>query len=110
LGATTIADDGRDDLVLAVDEAVANVVDHAYAQFDAPGDVAVNAQVEPHPDGGECIVASVTDRGRWRPCPSDSGYRGRGLNLMKCCTDWFTIESGDTGTRVVMRTSPIRPT
>lgn len=107
---TGLADDDRDDLVLAVDEAVANVVDHAYAQFDDPGDLVVNVEVGPHPDGGDCIVADVADRGRWRPCLSESGYRGRGLNLMRCCTDWVRIESSDAGTRVVMGTRPIRLT
>jgi anti-sigma regulatory factor (Ser/Thr protein kinase) len=85
-----------------VDEAIANVVDHAYPQFEDPGDVAVAIEMGQHPNGRECIVASVSDRGRWRPPPSDPGYRGRGLPLMKCCTAWLRIERSDLGTRVVM--------
>lgn len=99
-------EDGED-LVLAVDEAVTNVVDHAYATFDEAGPVVLDAKVEPRTDGLECVVVTVSDSGRWRPVPKDPGYRGRGLRMMRVCADSWRLESDASGTRVTLATGPI---
>src|SRR5215207_2521993 len=77
-------DEELDDVVMAVDEAVANVVDHAYRLAPAAGDVHVYAWIATESGHRRCVV-SVTDRGRWRPVPQDRGNRGRGLLMMTSC-------------------------
>lgn len=97
-----MSSEDRDDLVLAVSEAVANSVDHAYAGTAEPGGVEVHAEVNRRADGTWRVVASVTDAGRWRPAAGQPGYRGRGLHLMRACTDEMQITVNDEGTQVVL--------
>ncbi|HEY2203983.1 MAG TPA: ATP-binding protein [Pseudonocardia sp.] len=92
----------RDDLVLAVHEAVANVVDHAYRDAPAPGSVVIGSEFSQDRDGSRWVTVTVTDRGVWRPVPEDNGYRGRGLQMIGALTDWRWIEPGTDGTRVTM--------
>jgi anti-anti-sigma factor len=81
------------DLQLAVSEATANVVDHAYP--DGPGEF-------------DCLLAStpagvrvtVRDEGRWRPESADKGYRGRGLQMIKAMSDEFRLDHDERGTVV----------
>lgn len=83
-------------LVLAVNEAVANAIEHAY--LEAPGEVSVSAAV--HADG--CVVVTVSDRGRWRPPPADPGWRGRGLPLIERLSQLARVRANETGTTVQM--------
>jgi anti-anti-sigma factor len=91
---TGLTEDETDDLQLAVGEAVANAVEHAYAGQE-PGAVrygltAVTAGVQ----------VEVADDGRWRP-PGDPGYRGRGLRVIDGLGDELAVEhDGAPGTRV----------
>jgi serine/threonine-protein kinase RsbW len=90
--------DGVEDLILATDEAMANVVDHAYPDVIGHFDLdAVRG-----PAGG--ITVTVTDYGRWHsPVMSpERSLRGRGLQLMKGLARAVEIEAGRTGTRVQM--------
>lgn len=88
--------DGVDDLVLAAYEALANVADHAYP--DGSGDAWVDAdRCTPHE-----LVVVVSDRGLWRPPPSDPGLRGRGMTLISALAEKVSVHRGDAGTRVVM--------
>ena len=99
-------EDELDDIVMAVDEAVANVVDHAYPPGPATGDVHVYAWIAtaaPH----RRVVVSITDRGRWRPVPQDNGNRGRGLLVMRTCMATLHIERTSGGTAVTMTSAPI---
>jgi anti-sigma regulatory factor (Ser/Thr protein kinase) len=93
-----------DDLVVAVNEAVANVIDHAYRDRPEPGDVHVYAWSiwEGTGSGSRRIVVAVTDHGRWRPLPADPGHRGRGLPMIRACTDSVLIERAAGGTSVIM--------
>ena len=85
------SDEETHDLVLAVSEAVTNVVEHAYT---APGgQVEVEATIR---QGLARIV--VRDRGRWRPSRPDDG--GRGLLLMRELIDKVDVVSGPDGTEV----------
>ncbi len=84
------------DIVLACSEACANVVEHAYAlrrgELEVEGDVSASEST---------IV--VRDFGRWR-APRSSN-RGRGTPLMETIMDDVSINSGESGTEVVMRRS-----
>ena len=66
-----------EDLQLALGEAVANGVEHAYRDR-AAGECAF--RVAWQPDGA--VEVTVQDFGTWRPPPADPGFRGRGLALM----------------------------
>lgn len=80
------------EIVLAVNEAVTNAVQHAYAPADPGGTVEVRASVErfdPFPGHGDGrrVRVRVRDRGRWRPDPHDrsdeAAEQGYGLAVMR---------------------------
>ncbi len=87
----------EDALVLAVSEAGANAVEHAYGDGDREGVVAVEATSE-----GDTIVVSVRDNGTWRS-EVDRQDRGRGTAIMTALTDELERESTSRGTTVTMR-------
>jgi serine/threonine-protein kinase RsbW len=89
-----------DDVVLAVHEAVMNVVDHAYVTMEV-GDVGVTGVVLTERGGARAKVV-VRDRGRWRTASREPGYRGRGLLVMRGCMHEVDIRTGDDGTEVTM--------
>jgi anti-sigma regulatory factor (Ser/Thr protein kinase) len=82
------------EVTIAVSEACANAIEHAYSP--APAAFELDATGE----NGEVTVA-VRDEGRWRP-PRGSN-RGRGLSIMVAAMDDVQIDRTDTGTQVVMR-------
>jgi anti-sigma regulatory factor (Ser/Thr protein kinase) len=84
------------DLVLAVHEAAMNAVEHAYG----PGAGTVEVRVA---RAGARVEVEVRDGGRWRE-PHRHGDRGRGLPLMRTLVDDVSVEPGDAGTVVRMRT------
>jgi anti-sigma regulatory factor (Ser/Thr protein kinase) len=94
-------EDTVDDLTLAVYEALANVVDHAYAAVDAPGEMRLWAAASPPSDGARDLVVTVSDDGAWRRS-QDPGWRGRGLPLMHTLS-CASVASGATGTTVRLR-------
>ena len=89
--------DAADDLVLAVSEAVENVVDHAFAGLDRPGTMTVTARAE----DGE-VVASVGDDGRWQEPTTGATSRGRGLAMMESLADSAVVHTGHDGTVVTL--------
>ena len=95
-----------DDLLLAVSEAVANVVDHAYPQ-DVLGDVVVEVGLESLPTQGRYVVVLVEDYGSWRPQPAWHENRRRGLQLMRACTGSMRVEGTASGTRVWLTSRPV---
>ncbi|MFC5061852.1 ATP-binding protein [Actinomycetospora atypica] len=98
---TWIREDGlhpdlAEDVVLAVDEAVTNVVEHAYP--GQCGEVRLRlARSAP----GELEV-TVEDDGTWRPPPEDPGFRGRGVQLIHGLADRARITHSPRGTTVSM--------
>jgi anti-sigma regulatory factor (Ser/Thr protein kinase) len=99
-------DDDLDDIVAAVDEAVANVVDHAYRLEPAPGAIHLRAAVTTEARRRRAIVR-VSDDGRWRPVPDDPGFRGHGLRMMDACTATMDIDRTDRGTTVTLISEPV---
>ncbi|MHB8531133.1 MAG: ATP-binding SpoIIE family protein phosphatase [Solirubrobacteraceae bacterium] len=81
------------DITLAVSEAAANAVEHAYGARDS------TFTIEARREAGE-IRVTVRDNGRWR---STRPYgRGRGLAIMRSLVDGLEIERGEGGTNVTI--------
>ena len=85
-------DQEADDLVLAINEAIANAIDHAYGL--RTGAVLVEAELA----GGEVIV-TISDQGRWE---EPARQTGRGFELMGSLVDQVEVERSKSGTRVRM--------
>ena len=82
------------DLVLAVNEAVSNSVEHAY-------DGVRSGVVVLHGDSdGRRVRLEVSDRGCWRAPPAENGYRGRGLGLIEAVAEDVSVRRGTDGTTV----------
>lgn len=97
--------DHADDMVLAVSEAVANVVDHAYPAA-RPGQVHLHAWVSTNAASGtRRVTVAVTDRGTWaheHRSTAPAGYRGHGIAVMSGCTAEVHIQRSAGGTTVVL--------
>ena len=94
--------DTASDIVLAVNEAASNAIEHAYV-LPGPTDlVVVRLWTEPHH-----LHCEVADRGRWKATDAAPGYRGRGIPLMTDMVGWLEIQHDGDGTRVQMR-HPLR--
>ena len=101
------------DLVLAVNEAAANVIDHAYRTgADTGGDtddgravVEVFFWTEPG-----AVLLEVVDHGQWRPPGPHAAGRGYGIAIMHRLVEAVLIHHDARGTRVLLRHSlPARP-
>ena len=99
--------DTAEDLQLALGEALANAVEHAYAA--SPGDGECSYRLARGADGS--VRVEVRDTGLWRPPPADRGYRGRGLELIEALGTDVEVEhaSGVAGTTVRFRMAPAVP-
>jgi anti-sigma regulatory factor (Ser/Thr protein kinase) len=94
--------DTADDLALAVYEALANVVDHAYVERGDPGLMTLWSAVSCPLATGRDLVVTVIDEGAWRPSDGP-GWRGRGLPLMRELMHATAVLSGEEGTTVQLR-------
>jgi serine/threonine-protein kinase RsbW len=95
-----LPDDAEHDLVLAVNEAASNAIEHAY-----PAD-AVDPRVELAfwLDAGNVFLA-VIDRGTWRESPTEPRGRGFGLDMMRRLATTVAIDHDGRGTRVLLHHS-----
>lgn len=95
------------DVVLAINEALANAAEFAYLQADQPGTVDIHAVHDPQE---ETLAVCIEDRGVWRqrqtePVPR---ARGRGIPLMETLSDCATIEPSAGGTVVRLEWRDVR--
>jgi GAF domain-containing protein/anti-sigma regulatory factor (Ser/Thr protein kinase) len=81
------------DIVVALQEACANAIEHAYGP--GPAEFEVEAECE---DGR--VIVTVRDRGGWRPPRGRD--RGRGIPLMKALMDTIEVRQNVDGTTVVL--------
>ncbi|MCU1430402.1 MAG: multi-sensor signal transduction histidine kinase [Actinomycetia bacterium] len=91
--------DECDAIVLAVNEAAANAVEHAYGPGDAR--IEVTATASGVRSGAGVVDVRVRDFGRWRPDRPGVGG-GRGLILIRDLMDDVSIETTNDGTTVRM--------
>ena len=82
------------EVTIAVSEACANAIEHAYSP--APATFELDAWGE---DGG--ITIAVRDKGQWRESRGEG--RGRGLSIIAAAMDDVQVDRLETGTEVVMR-------
>ncbi|MGV0791976.1 SpoIIE family protein phosphatase [Mycolicibacterium sp. XJ1819] len=94
LRANGVSDHVAGDIVLVVNEACSNCVEHAYRDRPA-GRMRVDASLA---DG--VVRVQVADSGSWKPPPADPGTRGRGLLLMRTVSDHVDLAGTSTGTTV----------
>ena len=94
LDPTTISD-----VVLAVNEALANAAEFAYAKADHRGAMHLLADYD---TASSTLTVTVTDEGAWRIANGENKKisRGRGIPLMQALADRATIDSTPAGTRV----------
>ncbi len=91
-----VAEERVADIVLAVNEAVANSIEHGY-QGRKLGKVRVNGE-----NDGARVDLKISDKGQWRPAAADPGVRGRGLVLIRAVSDWLELDCTPKGTTVSM--------
>ncbi|MEU7527307.1 SpoIIE family protein phosphatase [Saccharothrix sp. NPDC042600] len=87
------------DLQLALGEAAANVVDHAYG----PGTGSLEYELAAR-DAGVHVI--VRDHGRWRPVPADPGHRGRGMQIIRALAEEVAFDQREDGTTVDFHLAP----
>ncbi|WP_103349723.1 ATP-binding protein [Amycolatopsis sp. CA-128772] len=83
------------DLLLAVYEAMANVVLHAY-----PGRIGTFTLHARHV--GDTVTVTIRDSGQWQPVPRSTLLGGRGLPLIHTLADQALVETSVAGTTVTM--------
>jgi serine/threonine-protein kinase RsbW len=86
----------RQEVLLAIGEALTNAIEHAYAS--SSGEVRLDARLTA-PDE---LVLTVRDHGRWLDRPSHPD-RGRGLRVMQAVVDELDLSPGADGTTVELR-------
>ena len=89
--------DDTDDVILAVNEAASNCIDHAYPACST-GSMAITCWTDPG-----MIFVEVSDNGAWRTPTGQANGRGRGVHLMRSLVDEVGIRHDRRGTRVLLR-------
>lgn len=96
LRATGIPDDLAGDIVLVVNEACTNSIEHGY-RAKAAGRMVVCAEAK-----GRGIAIRISDFGSWKAPDANSRTRGRGVPLMRAVSGDVTLDGTATGTTVTM--------
>ena len=94
------------DVVLAVNEALANAAEFAYSAVDEPGAMHLLADYD---SAAAVLTVTVTDEGAWRIADpeTNSHSRGRGIPLMRALADRASIDSSSAGTQVRLEWSHV---
>lgn len=87
------------DVVLAVNEALANAAEFAYSSVDRPGAMHLLADYD---TDSAILTVTITDEGTWRIANGENKKisRGRGIPLMQALADCAVIDSTPEGTNV----------
>jgi serine/threonine-protein kinase RsbW len=93
-----LSSETADDIVLAVNEAATNAIDHAYAAPGAENTFDVILGIE---DGA--LHIRIVDRGQWRRREVAPSGRGFGIMIMNELIDTVEIDHGPSGTSVLLR-------
>ncbi|KAA0092681.1 PAS domain S-box protein [Mycolicibacterium sp. P1-18] len=96
LRATGIPDDLGGDIVLVVNEACTNSIEHAY-RGATPGRMVVCTEAK-----GRGISIQITDFGSWKLPDANPRTRGRGVPLMRAVSGDVFLDGTSTGTTVTM--------
>jgi serine/threonine-protein kinase RsbW len=90
------------DVVLAINEALANAAEFAYVLTDRPGTMDMYADYD---STSERLTVRISDYGLWRvPVATPaSRTRGRGIPLMHALSDDVAIDSSGAGTQVCLQ-------
>ena len=96
--------DAGADLVLAVNEAAANAIDHAYRTGEEHLDDRAVVEVFFWTEPG-AVLFEVVDHGHWRPPSSNTAGGGRGIEIMQRLVEAVLIHHDARGTRVLLRHS-----
>lgn len=91
-----------EDLGLAVYEALANTVEHAYYSGRHRPTMRLQAWLN-----HDQVVVTVSDQGRWRD-PGTPEHRGRGMTVMRYLADDVDIDITARGTTVQLRSALTR--
>jgi sigma-B regulation protein RsbU (phosphoserine phosphatase) len=93
-----LSEDLSQTVALAVYEAMANVVEHAYRD-DGLGTLDVEIRYD-----GDDVVVTVSDEGHWHvSTPAEQQHRGRGLELIERLSGQVSVMPSPNGTTVCMR-------
>jgi serine/threonine-protein kinase RsbW len=97
------------DLVLAINEALANAAEFAYLSADSDRPRTMDLIARYHA-GDARLTVTICDHGVWRmPAAIPDRTRGRGIPLMRALSDRVTIETSAAGTRVCMQWDGVGP-
>jgi anti-sigma regulatory factor (Ser/Thr protein kinase) len=90
------------DIVLAVNEALANAAEFAYALVDDGGTFDMEAVLD---YDSATLTVTISDQGHWRDKDPhvEQRTRGRGIPLMRMLADEVTIDRSALGTIVCLR-------
>jgi serine/threonine-protein kinase RsbW len=85
------------DLLLAVNEAASNCVEHAYTSATVDGTVELTFWTETR-----SVCVEIVDHGTWRPPSGQPTGRGRGIEIMQRLIPVVLIHYDNRGTRVLL--------
>lgn len=97
LAQLALTEDETANVVLAVDEAAANAVRHAYGA-DESGAIELTLWTEPG-----TLSIEIVDHGSWRPPGEEPVEAGRGIPLMSTMSEAVLIHFDERGSRVLLR-------
>jgi serine/threonine-protein kinase RsbW len=89
--------DAEIDLLLAVNEAASNCVEHAYTPATAAATVELTFWTEPR-----SVCVEIVDHGTWRTPGGQPTGRGRGIEIMQRLIPVVLIHYDRRGTRVLL--------